>query len=117
MKSVNRIRMILSFILQQMKLFLSFVVHRRKITSLSKNSLLSDGNRRKLLYSNCPVCGSSDFRNFIALPFGYPEGQTHALMYFDFCSPYFKEASRREKTLNKLLGFYLNTYWNFWMKP
>lgn len=91
------------------------ILRYRLVKRFSSSSVLAD----KSVASGrefCPVCGTREHGPFFSFPLGWPEGQNHALLYFDYGSNDMDALWKVRPILDRLLGFFVQTPWSFCRK-
>lgn len=110
---LNRMISKIKAVLNRVGTLLTYFRYYGQVKRAAGLSMLSPLNMAKYRLEQCSICGSGDYQPLIEFPVGYPEGQGHSLMYFDYGSADMATVYAMKETLDRTLGFALSVPWRF----
>ena len=90
-----------------------YLRHLKRVRALAKLSMLSEENLDRYLHTRCPICGSEEYHALLRMPFGYPPGQGHCALYYDYDSVDLEPILAVKESQDRAQGFVLSIPWNF----
>ena len=85
----------------------------RQVNAIAGLSMLSEENLGRYLHPRCPICSGEDYHPLMRMPFGYPPGQGHCALYYDYDTVDLEPVLAVKESQDRLQSFVLSIPWNF----